>query len=99
MSTYSSNEMMALAAGRFIKDGDIVFAGTGVAMLAAAAAKRIHAPKAVVFFETGGDRKGTRLNSSDGYISYAVFCLKKIKLKLIHLWEFQNRITPLSLFT
>jgi glutaconate CoA-transferase subunit B len=46
--------MMALAAGRFIKDGDIVFAGTGVAMLAATAAKRIYAPKAVVFFETGG---------------------------------------------
>src|SRR2546422_5089057 len=26
---------------------------------------------------TGGDRKSTRLNSSHGYISYAVFCLKK----------------------
>src|SRR5256884_7786997 len=25
------------------------------------------------------DRKSTRLNSSHGYISYAVFCLKKIK--------------------
>jgi glutaconate CoA-transferase subunit B len=54
MDTYSANEMMAVAAGRFIKDGDIVFAGTGVSMLAATAAKRIYAPKAVVFFETGG---------------------------------------------
>src|SRR2546422_1857406 len=26
---------------------------------------------------TAGDRKSTRLNSSHGYISYAVFCLKK----------------------
>src|SRR5205809_7650780 len=26
------------------------------------------------------DRKSTRLNSSHGYISYAVFCLKKKKL-------------------
>src|SRR2546422_8194304 len=26
-----------------------------------------------------GDRKSTRLNSSRGYISYAVFCLKKKK--------------------
>src|SRR2546422_6970878 len=26
-----------------------------------------------------GDRKNTRLNSSHGYISYAVFCLKKKK--------------------
>src|SRR2546422_8425414 len=34
-----------------------------------------------------GDRKSTRLNSSHGYISYAVFCLKKKK---------QNTITPNS---
>src|SRR2546422_5484455 len=27
--------------------------------------------------ERDGDRKSTRLNSSHGYISYAVFCLKK----------------------
>src|SRR2546429_4818173 len=32
-------------------------------------------PPAVVV----GDRKSTRLNSSHGYISYAVFCLKKKK--------------------
>src|SRR2546429_4369085 len=30
-----------------------------------------------------GDRKSTRLNSSHGYISYAVFCLKK-KKKLLN---------------
>src|SRR2546422_6755234 len=30
-----------------------------------------------------GDRKSTRLNSSHGYISYAVFCLKKKKLRNI----------------
>src|SRR2546422_7556426 len=29
----------------------------------------------------GVDRKSTRLNSSHGYISYAVFCLKKKKKK------------------
>src|SRR5205809_5264572 len=29
------------------------------------------------------DRKSTRLNSSHGYISYAVFCLKKKRAKLI----------------
>src|SRR2546422_7792745 len=28
---------------------------------------------------SGSDRKSTRLNSSHGYISYAVFCLKKKK--------------------
>src|SRR2546422_10715211 len=31
--------------------------------------------------EPGADRKSTRLNSSHGYISYAVFCLKKKKKK------------------
>src|SRR2546422_4948735 len=31
-------------------------------------------------FRHDGDRKSTRLNSSHGYISYAVFCLKKKKI-------------------
>src|SRR2546422_6370521 len=35
-------------------------------------------PRAV---EEPRDRKSTRLNSSHGYISYAVFCLKKKKEK------------------
>src|SRR2546422_4053671 len=35
------------------------------------------------------DRKSTRLNSSHGYISYAVFCLKKKKKKLKHPDRFQ----------
>src|SRR2546429_9408595 len=34
------------------------------------------------------DRKSTRLNSSHGYISYAVFCLKKKKI---------NTYSPLSI--
>src|SRR3989449_2919818 len=29
------------------------------------------------------DRKSTRLNSSHGYISYAVFCLKKKKQRVV----------------
>ncbi len=52
--SYSNLEMMAISAGRLISDGDVLFAGTGVSMLAATVAKRIHAPKSVVFFETGG---------------------------------------------
>src|SRR3989304_2727383 len=34
-----------------------------------------------------GDRKSTRLNSSHGYISYAVFCLKKKKKKQLHCYR------------
>src|SRR5205809_2494156 len=33
----------------------------------------------IVSHSYGSDRKSTRLNSSHGYISYAVFCLKKKK--------------------
>src|SRR2546422_5067225 len=36
---------------------------------------------ATTIFSNMGDRKSTRLNSSHGYISYAVFCLKKKKKK------------------
>jgi len=54
MVDYTASEIMALSAGRLVRDGDILFAGTGLSMLAATVAKRIHAPEAVVFFETGG---------------------------------------------
>src|SRR2546429_1130305 len=38
------------------------------------------------------DRKSTRLNSSHGYISYAVFCLKKKKLvERYYCAEFSDR--------
>jgi glutaconate CoA-transferase, subunit B len=50
---YTMREMMAVAAAREIEDGDIVFCGTGISMLAAMAAKHISAPNSVVFFETG----------------------------------------------
>ncbi len=54
MRSYTDKEMMAISAARFVKNGDIVFAGTGMSILAATAAKRIYAPKALIFFETGG---------------------------------------------
>ena len=46
-------ETMALVAAREINNGDIVFVGTGISMLAAMAAKNINAPESVMFFETG----------------------------------------------
>src|SRR3989454_10731714 len=39
-------------------------------------------PTLEVARRTRQDRKSTRLNSSHGYISYAVFCLKKKKRNL-----------------
>ena len=53
MTDYSLREMMAVSAAREIQDGDIVFCGTGISMLAAMAAKHISAPNSIIFFETG----------------------------------------------
>src|SRR2546422_3248394 len=38
--------------------------------------------KSYLYLNGTTDRKSTRLNSSHGYISYAVFCLKKKKKKI-----------------
>jgi glutaconate CoA-transferase subunit B len=51
--TYTSRELMAIVAAREIHDGEIVFCGTGISLLAAMAAKCIHAPRSTIFFETG----------------------------------------------
>src|SRR2546422_6753400 len=40
---------------------------------------RRHAYQSIGLRPMEADRKSTRLNSSHGYISYAVFCLKKKK--------------------
>src|SRR2546429_3650973 len=51
----------------------------GVRLAMRERAERDHKQLAAVRDRGGiaGDRKSTRLNSSHGYISYAVFCLKK----------------------
>src|SRR2546429_6032992 len=41
--------------------------------------------------ERGRDRKSTRLNSSHGYISYAVFCLKKKKIAKANVHIYTHR--------
>src|SRR2546422_7365234 len=43
------------------------------------------AGKTVIIATHDRDRKSTRLNSSHGYISYAVFCLKKKKRENIQI--------------
>src|SRR2546429_3804417 len=43
------------------------------------AGRGIDKPVTAVGYQVPVDRKSTRLNSSHGYISYAVFCLKKKK--------------------
>src|SRR2546422_1148670 len=49
-------------------------------------------PRQNVVRTSSGDRKSTRLNSSHGYISYAVFCLKKKKKKTAEPLHVPNHI-------
>jgi glutaconate CoA-transferase subunit B len=53
MDECTLREMMTIVAAREIRNGDIVFSGTGISLLAAMAAKNINAPESVIFFETG----------------------------------------------
>jgi glutaconate CoA-transferase, subunit B len=51
--TYTDRELMVIAAGRQIRDGDVVFVGMRLPLVAFAFAKRTHAPRALGFFENG----------------------------------------------
>ena len=46
-------EIMAVTAAREIRDGEVVFAGTGLPMLGAMLAQRTHAPNCTIVFEAG----------------------------------------------
>lgn len=50
---YTPAELMVVAAAREIKDGEVVFVGMRLPLIAFAVAKRLHAPDAVGFFENG----------------------------------------------
>lgn len=52
-SNYSLMELMTVTAAREIKDGEVVFVGTGLPMLAAMLAQHVHAPQCVIVFEAG----------------------------------------------
>ncbi len=53
ITDYTLTELMAVTAAREIKDGEIVFAGTGLPMLGAMLAQRTHAPDCCLIFEAG----------------------------------------------
>ena len=50
---YSLGELMVAAAAREIRDGEVVFVGMRLPLLAFCVAKRTHAPRAVGLFESG----------------------------------------------
>jgi len=50
---YSTAELMVTRAAKEIGDGEIVFVGTGLPMIASMLAKYTHAPDSVIIFEAG----------------------------------------------
>ncbi|MFH1821103.1 MAG: CoA-transferase [Methanobacteriota archaeon] len=50
---FKLSELMVVAAAREIKDGELVIVGTGLPILAAALAKRTHAPNSIMAMEHG----------------------------------------------
>jgi glutaconate CoA-transferase subunit B len=52
-ATFTRSELMVAAAAREIRDGEIVFVGMRLPMIAFALAKRTHAPRATGLFENG----------------------------------------------
>src|SRR6202051_3367663 len=74
---YTLSELMVCAAAREIKNGELVFVGMRLPLIAFVVAKKTHAPNAIGLFENGvirstpapeliytmaEDRKSTRLN-------------------------------------
>ena len=53
MSDYTPQELMVVAASREIADGEVVFVGMRLPLLAFGLAKRTHAPSAIGLFENG----------------------------------------------
>ena len=50
---YTADEMMTVAAARRLGDGDVCLVGIGLPSLAANLARRLHAPRCVLIYESG----------------------------------------------
>jgi glutaconate CoA-transferase subunit B len=53
MSDYTMDEMMTVEAARRLRDGAVCFVGIGLPSLAANLARRLHAPRCVLVYESG----------------------------------------------
>jgi glutaconate CoA-transferase subunit B len=50
---YTASELLAVMSSRLLADGQVVFAGVGIPLLAATLAQRLHAPRLTILFEGG----------------------------------------------
>ena len=53
VTTFTANELMVCEAARQLRDGEVVFVGIGLPNLACNLARRLHAPKLVLVYESG----------------------------------------------
>jgi glutaconate CoA-transferase subunit B len=52
-AAYTAGELLAILSARQLKDGQVVFAGVGIPLLAATLAQRLHGPGLTILFEGG----------------------------------------------
>ena len=52
-SDYTASELLAVMSARLLRDGQVVFAGVGIPLLAATLAQGLHAPGLTILFEGG----------------------------------------------
>ena len=52
-SAYTASELLAILSARQLNDGQVVFAGVGIPLLAATLAQRLHCPGLTILFEGG----------------------------------------------
>jgi glutaconate CoA-transferase subunit B len=70
---FSTLELMAVCGSRQIRNGDVVFIGTGLPLIAAMLAKQTHAPKAKIVYEAGfidSNAKDIALSIADSRLGY-----------------------------
>ena len=53
VASYTASELLAVMSARLLRDGQVVFAGVGIPLLAATLAQRLHAPGLSILFEGG----------------------------------------------
>jgi acyl CoA:acetate/3-ketoacid CoA transferase beta subunit len=70
---FATLELMAVCGSRQIKNGDVVFIGTGLPLIAAMLAKKTHAPRAKIVYEAGfidSNAKDIALSIADSRLGY-----------------------------
>ena len=52
-AAHTASELLAIVSARLLRDGQVIFAGVGIPLLAATLAQRVHAPGLTILFEGG----------------------------------------------